>query len=140
MNESIFPAKYACDRFGTNYASWLRSLSQIRVQGALSVSKSKSKTALKKSTKTKANGKAAAKKVNGAKAITTNGTSAGGKSQRKVNGTSKIEFEEDPKVNGKPAKKPAAKKEEKVYDDQSRTSEAIDDPVRMYLMQMGEIP
>ena len=51
-----------------------------------------------------------------------------------------VEFEEDVKVTAKkPAKKAKTKKAAKVYDDKS-SGEAIDDPVRMYLMQMGEIP
>ena len=109
------------------------------------MSKSKPKTAAKKkSNGTKVNGA----KTNGnhvAKANGKNGKSVNGKANGKANGNGKpngkpVEFEEDVKVTAKkPAKKAKTKKAAKVYDDKS-SGEAIDDPVRMYLMQMGEIP
>jgi len=117
------------------------------------VSKSKPKTAAKKkSNGTKVNGATTngkhVAKANGknGKALNgkANGTKANGNGKangKAANGTSNgthVEFAEDVKAK-KPVKKAKPKKEAKVYDDKS-SGEAIDDPVRMYLMQMGEIP
>ncbi len=109
--------------FGTNCAAWLSTVSHVRPWEIFDVTKSKQKNATTDSSQPQ-------EKVNGK--AKPNGVSA-------KNGKA-IPFEED--VNGTPKKNGAGKAKKpkpKVYDADTK-GEAIDDPVRMYLMQMGEIP
>ena len=75
------------------------------------------------------------------KSSNSNGSTNGKKKNASV---APVAFEEDtPVAASKTKAKTRTRKvdaEEKVYDDQNAGGEAIDDPVRMYLMQMGEIP
>ena len=142
-----FPAKHALDRFGTSCATKVRTLSQTRFRGDSSVSKSKTKSTEHETNGFATNGKLASRKTSGVKAAI-NGHTNGGEASESithVNGNgkksakkSKVEFAEDVKTKKKAAVNDKAT-EEKVYDDNS-SGDAIDDPVRMYLMQMGEIP
>lgn len=69
-----------------------------------------------------------------------NGSKAKPNGRKNANG---VAFQED-SANGKngrvPDEKPSAKTTPEREYDQDSDGEAIDDPVRMYLMQMGEIP
>ena len=123
MFKGIFCDKQADPSFGTYCATWLLDLSHVRPWDVLAVTKSnqsKTKTSV-------ANGKSNGHALNGSP-VRKNGKPTNGKT---------VPFAED--ANGKktPVRKP--KKNGKVYDADTK-GEAIDDPVRMYLMQMGEIP
>ena len=133
MFERISHDEHVLLLFGINCAAWVSTVSHVRPWDILDVTKSNyKKTATSSSDKQeKVNGTA---KPNGIAAK--NGTAkTNGKLNGKTNGKT-VPFAED--TNGKPKKAPA-KKPKKVYDSESK-GEAIDDPVRMYLMQMGEIP
>ena len=99
-------------QFGTICAAWVSSLSHVRPWDAQTVTRSKHKVEAKNGKKSKAE--------------------------------AAVPFEEDATKNGvavvaEAGESETAGKVKKEYD-QNVGDDAIDDPVRMYLMQMGEIP
>lgn len=115
MFERLFCDQRQLSPFGTVCAAWLYDLSHVRPWDVLDVTKNQT-NALKESKSKSSQGKALGKSKSNGKAIP---------------------FAEDSLATKPKSKAKAAP--EKVYDQESK-SEAIDDPVRMYLMQMGEIP